>query len=133
VSQVNSVHSLSPYILMVYVCIMSTVFCTVLPYIWITTFQTRLFLLQEIRILSLTALRNLNLKFNLDIILRLHLMDCPFQCGVDNKPTRCHFCVMLYFLLYKLLNMFRATMCPSSGTDDWLVLSPRVGIVLWLQ
>jgi len=40
---------------------------------------------------------------------------------------------MLYFLLYKLLNMFRATMCPLSGSDDWLVFSPRVGIVLWLQ
>jgi len=26
---------------------------------------------------------------------------------------------MLYFLLYKLLNMFRAAMCPSSGADDW--------------
>ena len=34
------------------------------------------------------------------------------------------------FLLYKLLNMFRATMCPSSGADDCVVLSPRVGIVL---
>jgi len=54
-------------------------------------------------------------------------------CCVDNKPTRCHFCVMLYFLLYKLLNMFRATMCTSSGADDWLVFSPRVGIVPWLQ
>ena len=29
--------------------------------------------------------------------------------------------------------MFRATMCPSSGADDCLVLSPRVGIVPWLQ
>ena len=37
------------------------------------------------------------------------------------------------FLLYKLLNMFRATMCPSSGDDDCIVLSPHVGIVLWLQ
>jgi len=37
------------------------------------------------------------------------------------------------FLLYKLLNMFRATMCPSSGDDDCVVLSPRVGIVPWLQ
>ena len=37
------------------------------------------------------------------------------------------------FLLYKLLNMFRATMCPSSGADDCVVLSPPVGIVLWLQ
>jgi len=37
------------------------------------------------------------------------------------------------FLLYKLLNMFWATMCPSSGADDCVVLSPRVGIVLWLQ
>jgi len=52
---------------------------------------------------------------------------------VDNKPTRCHFCVMLYFIHYKLLNMFRTTMCPSSGADDWLVFSPRVGIELWLQ
>ena len=37
------------------------------------------------------------------------------------------------FLLYKLLNMFRATMCPSSGADDCVVLSPLVGIVPWLQ
>jgi len=36
------------------------------------------------------------------------------------------------FLLYKLLNMFRATMCPSSG-GDCEVLLPRIGIVLWLQ
>jgi len=51
---------------------------------------------------------------------------------MDKKPTRCHF-VLSFILLYKLLNMFRATMCPSSGADDWAVLSPRVGIVLWLQ
>jgi len=37
------------------------------------------------------------------------------------------------FLLYKLLNMFRATICPSSGADDCVMLSPRVGIVPWLQ
>jgi len=48
---------------------------------------------------------------------------------VDKKPTRYHFCVILYFLLYKLLNMFRANMCPSSGADDRVVFSPRVGIV----
>ena len=36
-------------------------------------------------------------------------------------------------LFYKLLNMFRATMCPSSGADDWVMLSPRVGVVPWLQ
>jgi len=29
--------------------------------------------------------------------------------------------------------MFRATMCPSSGADDWLVFPPRVDIELWLQ
>ena len=33
------------------------------------------------------------------------------------------------FLLYKFLNMFRATVCPSSGADDCVVLSPRVGTV----
>ena len=37
------------------------------------------------------------------------------------------------FLFYKLLNMFRATMRSSSGVDDCVVLSPRVGIVPWLQ
>jgi len=36
------------------------------------------------------------------------------------------------FLFY-LLNMFRATMCPSSGADDYLILLPQVGIVPWLQ
>jgi len=39
----------------------------------------------------------------------------------------------LLLLLYKLLNMFRATMRPSSGADDSVVLSPLVGIVPWLQ
>ena len=29
--------------------------------------------------------------------------------------------------------MFRATMWPSSGADDYVVISPRVGIVPWLQ
>jgi len=37
------------------------------------------------------------------------------------------------FLFYKMLNMFRATMCPSSGADGCVTLSPRVGIVPWLQ
>jgi hypothetical protein len=37
------------------------------------------------------------------------------------------------FLLYMLLNMFQATICPSSGADDSLVLSPRFCIVPWLQ
>jgi len=37
------------------------------------------------------------------------------------------------FILYKLLNMFRATMCLSSGAADCVVLSPRVGIVPLLQ
>jgi hypothetical protein len=41
--------------------------------------------------------------------------------------------VLSLFLLYKLLNMFRATMCPSSGAGDCVVLTPRVGIVPWLQ
>jgi len=36
------------------------------------------------------------------------------------------------FLFY-LLNMFRATMCPSSGADDCVIFFPRVGIVPWLQ
>jgi len=29
--------------------------------------------------------------------------------------------------------MFRATVWPSSGADDCVMLSPRVGIVPWLQ
>ena len=37
------------------------------------------------------------------------------------------------FLFYKLLNIFQATMCPSSGADDSIVLSPCVGVVPWLQ
>jgi len=35
----------------------------------------------------------------------------------NKKPTRCHLGLYL-FLLYNLLNMFRATLCPSSGADD---------------
>ena len=32
------------------------------------------------------------------------------------------------FLFYQLLNMFRATMCPSSGADDCVMIQPRVGM-----
>jgi len=38
----------------------------------------------------------------------------------NKKPTRCHL-VLYLFLLHKLLNMFRATLCPSSGADDLVV------------
>jgi len=43
----------------------------------------------------------------------------------NKKPTRCHLLFYL-FLLYKLLNMFRVTLCPSSGADDLVVFLPRV-------
>ena len=48
----------------------------------------------------------------------------------NKKPTRCHL-VLYLFLLYKLLNMFRATLCPSSGADD-LVVFFAGGVVPWL-
>jgi len=48
----------------------------------------------------------------------------------NKKPTRCHL-VLNLFLLYKLLNMFRATLCPFSGADDLVVFLPR-GVVPWL-
>jgi len=38
----------------------------------------------------------------------------------NKKPTRCHL-VLYLFLLYKLLNMFRATLCTSSGAEDLVV------------
>jgi len=38
----------------------------------------------------------------------------------NKKPTRRHL-VLYLFLLYKLLNMFRAILCPSSGADDLVV------------
>jgi len=43
----------------------------------------------------------------------------------NKKPTRCQL-VLYLFLLYKLLNMFLATLCPSSGADDLAVFLPRV-------
>ena len=43
----------------------------------------------------------------------------------NKKPARCHLLLYL-FLLYKLLNMFRATLCPSSGADGLVVFLPRV-------
>ena len=46
------------------------------------------------------------------------------------RPTRCHL-VLYLFLFYKLLNMFRATLCPSSGADD-LVVFFRCVAVPWL-
>jgi len=46
------------------------------------------------------------------------------------RPTRCHL-VLYLFLLYSLLNIFRATLCPSSGADD-LVVFFRCVAVPWL-
>ena len=46
----------------------------------------------------------------------------------NKKPTRCHL-VLYLFLLYKLLNMFRATLCPSSGADDLVVFFSACGVV----
>jgi len=43
----------------------------------------------------------------------------------NKKPTRCHL-VLYLFILYKLLNMFRAILCPSSGADDLVVFLLRV-------
>jgi len=43
----------------------------------------------------------------------------------NKKPTRCHL-VLYLFLIYKLFNMFRATLCPSSGADELVVFLPRV-------
>jgi len=43
----------------------------------------------------------------------------------NKKPTRCHL-VLYLFLLYKFLNMFWATLCPSSGADDLVVFLPHV-------
>ena len=43
----------------------------------------------------------------------------------NKKPTSCYLALYL-FLLYKLLNMFRATLCPSSGADDLVVFLPLV-------
>jgi len=45
------------------------------------------------------------------------------------RPTRCHFLVLCLFLLYSLLNMFRATLCPSSGADDFEVFIRYVAAV----
>ena len=37
------------------------------------------------------------------------------------KDINLQYMVLYLFLLYKLLNMFRATLCPSSGVDDLVV------------
>jgi len=36
----------------------------------------------------------------------------------------------MFISTYQLLNMFQATMCPSSGADDLLVFSLTRGVVL---
>ena len=38
----------------------------------------------------------------------------------------------MFISTYQLLNMFRATMCPSSGADDLVVFSLTCGVVPWL-
>jgi len=59
-------------------------------------------------------------KYTFDVWLTVHRSSMW-----NKKPTRCDL-VLYLFLLYKLLSMFRATLCPSSGADDLVVLLPRV-------
>jgi len=63
---------------------------------------------------------NINIVYKFDMWLTVHRSSMW-----NKKPTRCHL-VLCLFLLYKLLNMFRATFCPSSGGDDLVVFLPRV-------
>ena len=42
-------------------------------------------------------------------------------------------CVSSFISPLQVAQMFRATMCPTAGADDPVVLSTRVDIVLWLQ
>jgi len=39
-------------------------------------------------------------------------------CNVGKETNQMSLLVLCLFLLYRLLNMFRATLCPSSGADD---------------
>ena len=73
------------------------------------------------------ATTNIRNNRNSDVWLTVHRNSVWKRNQVD--VTLCY----PLFLLYKFLNMFRATMCPSSGADDCVVLSSRVGIVPWLQ
>jgi len=65
-------------------------------------------------------IRNVIIKQQIDVGLTVHRSSMW-----NKKPTRCHL-VLYLFLLYKLLNMFRATLCPSSGADDLVVFLPHV-------
>ena len=56
---------------------------------------------------------------------------CSVSAGRLSEPVS-RYCVSIEEFV-ELLNMFRVTMCPSSGADDCVVLSPRVGIVPCLQ
>jgi len=41
--------------------------------------------------------------------------------------------VLSFISPLQVAQLFWATMCPSSGADNCIVLLPHVGIVLWLQ
>ena len=55
------------------------------------------------------------IMFYFDVCLTVHRSSMWIK-----RPTRYHLVIYL-FLLYSLLNMFRATLCPSSGADDLVV------------
>ena len=72
-----------------------------------------------------------NVMHNFDVWLTVHRSSMWIK-----RPTRCHL-VLYLFLLYRLLNMFRATLCPSSGADDLVVffrcVAEQTGIQMCLQ
>jgi len=64
-----------------------------------------------------------------DFDMRDHKKNVKLRKLWNKKPTRCHL-VLYLFLLYKLLNMFWATLCPSSEADD-LGIFAACGVVPW--
>jgi len=57
---------------------------------------------------------SLRVKSHFDVWLTVHRSSVWIK-----RPTRCH--LVYLFLLDRLLNTFRATLCPSSGADDLVV------------
>jgi len=62
-------------------------------------------------------------SYNMAIIIQQDATE--YSLMWNKKQTRCHL-VLYLFLLHKLLNMFRATLCPSSGADELVIFLPRV-------
>ena len=74
---------------------------------------------------NLVGVMSKGLECSSTLLLEPQILNTEFRCG-NKMPTRCN--RGFYYRSYCLLNMFRASLCPSSGAQEYYTVVAACGI-----